>query len=32
MARKDDLNAIMDDLTDIGARGIIVTSIETCRI
>ena len=32
MARKDDLNAIMDELTGIGARGIIVTSIETCRI
>jgi len=32
MAREDNINAIMDDLTEIGARGIIVTSIETCRI
>ena len=32
MARRDNINSIMDDLTAIGARGIIVTSIETCRI
>jgi len=32
MARRENVNTIMDDLTDIGARGIIVTSIRTCRI
>ncbi|MFO8098466.1 MAG: ATP phosphoribosyltransferase [Salinibacter sp.] len=32
MARQEEINVIMDDLTEIGARGIIVTSIETCRI
>lgn len=32
MARRESINAIMDDLTDVGARGIIVTSIRTCRI
>lgn len=32
MAKRDDVNTIMDDLTDIGARGIIITSIRTCRI
>lgn len=32
MVRRDDINEIMDDLTEIGARGIIITSIRTCRI
>jgi len=32
MARRENINAIMDDLTQIGARGIIVTTIRTCRI
>jgi ATP phosphoribosyltransferase len=32
MAQRDDVNQIMDDLTEIGARGIIITSIRTCRI
>jgi len=32
MARRDDVNQIMDDLTEIGARGIIITTIQTCRI
>jgi ATP phosphoribosyltransferase len=32
MAQRDDVNEIMDDLTKIGARGIIVTGIRTCRI
>ncbi len=32
MARREKVNEIMDDLTAIGARGIIITSIQTCRI
>lgn len=32
MAKKKDVNAIMDGLTEIGARGIIITDIRTCRI
>jgi ATP phosphoribosyltransferase len=32
MARQGDINRIMDDLTAIGAKGIIVTDIRTCRI
>jgi ATP phosphoribosyltransferase len=32
MARREDVNGIMDRLTDIGAKGIIVTDIRTCRI
>lgn len=32
MARKNAVNEIMEDLTEIGARGIIITSIQTCRI
>jgi len=32
MVRREHVNTIMDDLTAIGARGIIVTGIETCRI
>lgn len=32
MARRRDVNQIMDDLTDIGAKGIIITDIRTCRI
>ncbi len=32
MVEQDDVNAIMDDLTDIGAKGIIITDIRTCRI
>lgn len=32
MARQEEINAIMDDLSSLGARGIIITSIRTCRI
>lgn len=32
MVKRNDVNEIMDDLTDIGARGIIITTIQTCRI
>lgn len=32
MTRRRDVNRIMDDLAALGARGIIVTDIRTCRI
>jgi ATP phosphoribosyltransferase len=32
MARHNDVNEIMDRLTAIGAKGIIITDIRTCRI
>ncbi|MXZ04363.1 MAG: ATP phosphoribosyltransferase, partial [Rhodothermaceae bacterium] len=32
MAHRKDTNRIMDDLEDLGAKGIIVTDIRTCRI
>ncbi len=32
MSRQQDVNQIMDSLTRIGAKGIIVTDIRTCRI
>jgi ATP phosphoribosyltransferase len=32
MARRKRVNAIMDDLTALGAKGIIITDIRTCRI
>ena len=32
MAHRRDVNRIMDELTDLGAKGIIVTDIRTCRI
>ncbi|PSQ70238.1 MAG: ATP phosphoribosyltransferase [Bacteroidetes bacterium QH_2_64_26] len=32
MAERDAVNEIMDDLTELDARGIIVTDIRTCRI
>jgi ATP phosphoribosyltransferase len=32
MSRQKDVNQIMDSLTKIGAKGIIVTDIRTCRI
>ncbi|HMA64871.1 MAG: ATP phosphoribosyltransferase [Fibrobacterota bacterium] len=32
MIKKNQLNSIMDNLADIGAKGIIVTDIRTCRI
>jgi ATP phosphoribosyltransferase len=32
MARRSRANAIMDDLQALGARGIIITTIRTCRI
>jgi len=32
MVEEDRINQIMDDLTDIGAKGIIITDIRTCRI
>lgn len=32
MAHRKDTNRIMDDLEDLGAKGILVTDIRTCRI
>jgi ATP phosphoribosyltransferase len=32
MSKQQDINQMMDDLTRIGAKGIIVTDIRTCRI
>mgnify|MGYP006275361119 FL=1 len=32
MAKRSDVNRIMDDLTEIGGKGIIITGIQTCRI
>ena len=32
MVQRDEVNEIMDDLTALGARGIIITNIKTCRI
>lgn len=32
MAHRRNINRIMDELTEIGAKGIIVTDIRTCRI
>ena len=32
MSKQKDVNQIMDSLTKIGAKGIIVTDIRTCRI
>jgi ATP phosphoribosyltransferase len=32
MAKKNEVNEIMDKLADMGAKGIIVTPIRTCRI
>lgn len=32
MAQRDDVNQILDNLSELGARGIIITSIRTCRI
>lgn len=32
MSKKQDVNQIMDSLTKIGAKGIIITDIRTCRI
>jgi ATP phosphoribosyltransferase len=32
MARQKDVNRIMDALTEIGAKGILITDIRTCRI
>lgn len=32
MVRKGEMNSIMDQLAEIGAKGIIVTDIRTCRI
>lgn len=32
MARESNVNRIMDDLTALGAKGIIITAIRTCRI
>lgn len=32
MARKKDVNPIMDELSALGAKGIIITDIRTCRI
>jgi len=32
MARESNVNTIMDELSAIGAKGIIITDIRTCRI
>jgi ATP phosphoribosyltransferase len=32
MAKRDEVNTIMDELSALGARGIIITTIRTCRI
>lgn len=32
MVLRDDVNRIMDDLWDLGARGIIVTALQACRL
>jgi ATP phosphoribosyltransferase len=32
MVQKSEVNRIMDQLADLGAKGIIVTPIRTCRI
>jgi len=32
MAKKKHVNQIMDDLAELGARGILITDIRTCRI
>ncbi|WP_298457942.1 ATP phosphoribosyltransferase [uncultured Cellulomonas sp.] len=32
MVRRDETNRVMDDLYDVGARAILVTSIHACRI
>jgi len=32
MARKEEINAIVDKLAQLGAKGIIITDIRTCRI
>jgi ATP phosphoribosyltransferase len=32
MSRLKDVNQIMDSLSKIGAKGIIITDIRTCRI
>jgi ATP phosphoribosyltransferase len=32
MVKKPEMNSIIDKLSDIGAKGIIVTDIRTCRI
>ena len=32
MARESDINPVMDRLSELGARGIIITDIRTCRI
>jgi ATP phosphoribosyltransferase len=32
MAREEHINQIMDELTALGAKGIIITDIRTCRI
>lgn len=32
MARKRDVNPIMDTLADLGAKGILITDIRTCRL
>jgi ATP phosphoribosyltransferase len=32
MARQEHVNEILDDLTNLGAKGIIITDIRTCRI
>jgi len=32
MIERDSVNEVMDELTELDARGIIITDIRTCRI
>jgi ATP phosphoribosyltransferase len=32
MAKKKGMNALVDALADLGAKGIVVTDIRTCRL
>ena len=32
MVKRKDTNAVMDELWDLGARGILVTDIHACRL
>jgi ATP phosphoribosyltransferase len=32
MIKRKEINQIMDQLSDIGAKGIIITEIKTCRV
>ena len=32
MVKKKDINTVMDELFEVGARGILVTDIHACRL